>query len=56
MPFDFQPVTSLLLVCLSWTGTTHLIPLTALWEAVSISVGCLVNGTTKDIEERKQIV
>ena len=56
MFFDFQPVISLPLVCLSWTEVTHRIPLTALWEAGSISLGYLVNGNIKDNKERKWIV
>ena len=54
--FDFQPVISLPLICLSWTKVTHSIPLTALCEAGSISLGCLVNGNIKDNGERKWIV
>lgn len=49
---DFQPVISLLLVCLSWTEVTHFIPLTALWEAVSLSLAYLVNGDIKDNKEK----
>lgn len=49
---DFQPVISLPLVCLSWTEVTHFIPLTALWEAVSLSLAYLVNGDIKDNKEK----
>lgn len=35
---------------------THRIPLTALWEAGSVSLGYLVNRNIKDNKERKWIV
>ena len=56
MFFDFQPVISLPLVCLSWMEVTHFIPLTTLWEAVSISLGYLLTGNTKDNKEKMDCV
>ena len=53
---DLQPVVSLPLVCLSWTEVTPFVPFTALWEAVSVSLGYLVNGNIKDDGERKWTV